>query len=336
MISIIRVAKKFIKSHIPGIRILLYHRVGIVNNDPQLLCVTPDHFKEHLEVLYKNFKVVDLEEAVLNGNNLGDAGKVIVITFDDGYADNLYQAKPILENYGMPATVFVVSGQTGEQQEFWWDDLARIFFIQPVLPTKLQIRVRSQNYLWNIENSALSNLSDLQWNVLNSKNLNSRQKAYIDVARIIKTCSHPERNAIIDSIYQWAGLDALGRQDFRVMNQNELAALIDGGLIKIGSHTRTHVTLSAVDEETQFNEILESKKSLEEMLNKRISLFSYPFGGKKDYNATTIKILKRLDFRLACSNFPDRVYRTTNRFQLPRILVRDWDGNTFEKFLSGW
>lgn len=336
MMSIIHAAKKFVKNHIPGIRILLYHRVGIVNNDPQLLCVTPDHFKEQLEVLKKDFKVMDLEEAITNENSLRDTSKVIVITFDDGYADNLYQAKPILEKYDNPATIFVVAGQIGLKQEFWWDDLARIFFLQPKLPAQLQIKVRKQEYYWNIESSVRINSSNLKWNVLYLKQLNLRQRAYIDITKIIRNCSYPERDEIMNSIYQWAEVDSIGREDFRVMNVNELALLVDGGLIKVGSHTKTHVTLSSVDEEIQTNEIKGSKKILEEILNKRMNIFSYPFGGKEDYNKTTIRILQNLDFRLACSNFPDKVYNRTDRLQLPRILVRDWDGDTFEKNLLGW
>ena len=47
----------------------------------------------------------------------------MVITFDDGYRDNLLVAKPLLEQHGLPATVFVTTGYVGPGRDFWWDEL---------------------------------------------------------------------------------------------------------------------------------------------------------------------------------------------------------------------
>jgi peptidoglycan/xylan/chitin deacetylase (PgdA/CDA1 family) len=336
MMQILRAAKRSISRMIPGMRILLYHRVGIVNNDPQLLTVTPDHFKDQLELLRKNFKVIGLKGAIEAPENISSLDRVIIITFDDGYADNFYYAKPLLERYELPATIFVTTGQIGTMREFWWDDLARIFLIQPILPQQLNINIQNESYFWKIESDMHLSLMDSGWNVLNQSGLNSRQKVYVEIAQAIKKCNYLERKEIMTSIYQWAGLDSIGRQDYRVMNKDELRRIISDGLIEIGSHTKNHVSLSAIDEELQYKEINESKKYLEDVLSQKITLFSYPFGQKKDYNKTTIEILKRLNFHMACSNFPGRVYKTTDRFQLPRILIRDWDGDSFEKILMGW
>ena len=46
-----------------------------------------------------------------------------VVTFDDGYADNLHNALPLLERYDVPAQFFVVSGVLGAETEMWWDAL---------------------------------------------------------------------------------------------------------------------------------------------------------------------------------------------------------------------
>ena len=101
---------------------LLYHRVTELPLDPQLLCVSPKHFGEHLDVLATEFQPLSLLEFI---ERLGCGrlpSRAVVVTFDDGYEDNLSNAKPILDRYGVPATVFVTTGYMGENREFWWDD----------------------------------------------------------------------------------------------------------------------------------------------------------------------------------------------------------------------
>src|SRR5262245_8379646 len=90
--------------------ILLYHRVTEVMNDPWILCVKPKKFSEHLEHLRKYYRPISLRTMLqmLKKNRL--PRHAVVITFDDGYADNYLNARPILEKYDIPATFFVISG----------------------------------------------------------------------------------------------------------------------------------------------------------------------------------------------------------------------------------
>jgi len=94
--------------------ILLYHRVFKATLDPQLLCVTPENFASHMEHLRRNYIVLSLTQLqqMLVEENL--PRKAVVVTFDDGYADNLWNAKPILEMYEVPATIFITTGYIGK------------------------------------------------------------------------------------------------------------------------------------------------------------------------------------------------------------------------------
>lgn len=93
----------------PGIRILMYHRVDRLPHYDQLT-VSPEHFRQQLARLAQRYRVVSLTQAL---DELV-AGQVVpntvVITFDDGYLDNLKQALPLLQASGLPATVFVTTG----------------------------------------------------------------------------------------------------------------------------------------------------------------------------------------------------------------------------------
>lgn len=104
---------------VPGALILGYHRVDNVVCDPHSLCVSPEHFSEQMDVLSRIAHPISLNELV-NGLNAGKLPRrAVVLTIDDGYADIWYRAYPILEQYEILATLFVVSGFLGRQ--FSWD-----------------------------------------------------------------------------------------------------------------------------------------------------------------------------------------------------------------------
>jgi peptidoglycan/xylan/chitin deacetylase (PgdA/CDA1 family) len=106
--------------------ILLYHRVADLRSDLWKLAVAPERFSEHLELMRGAFNVITLRELVESLRTGTLAPRSLVITFDDGYRDNLHTAKPLLERHGLPATVFVVAGYVDSKREFWWDELEQL------------------------------------------------------------------------------------------------------------------------------------------------------------------------------------------------------------------
>src|SRR3984885_13350842 len=95
--------------------ILVYHRVAEANVDPWALGVTPVHFAQHLQVLNTIANPVSLRDLVNAKSDRALPPRPVCITFDDGYADNLYAAKGALEAHRAPATVFVTTGYVGVQ-----------------------------------------------------------------------------------------------------------------------------------------------------------------------------------------------------------------------------
>jgi peptidoglycan/xylan/chitin deacetylase (PgdA/CDA1 family) len=98
----------------------------------------------------------------------------------------------------------------------------------------------------------------------------------------------------------------------------------------------THPVLSALSFDVQRTEVTRSKQHLEAILGRPVTSFSYPFGGRGDYSADTVKLVKEAGFECACSNFPGYVQWDTDPYQLPRFIVRDWDGDEFTQRLAGW
>ncbi len=98
---------------------LLYHRVNDTSRDK--LTTSVNRFLEHLALLRSRYPVVTLQaarEALAAGNYLGP--NVVVITFDDGYADNYECAAPVLEHFRLPA-FFVTAGLIGTPRPFAHD-----------------------------------------------------------------------------------------------------------------------------------------------------------------------------------------------------------------------
>lgn len=101
--------------------ILLYHRVAEAAFDPWGLCVPADRFREHLAMLAAERCVLPLDDLVSRLAN-GDTRRfATAITFDDGYADNLAVAAPLLAEAGLHATLFVTTGAVGAET-FAWDE----------------------------------------------------------------------------------------------------------------------------------------------------------------------------------------------------------------------
>ena len=94
--EVIRWLRRRTATHRPGVPILMYHRVHEATSDPWGLCVSPRHFNEQMEYLRRNFTLLNLGDlsALLAAGRLPE--RAVAVTFDDGYADNLWNAKPIL------------------------------------------------------------------------------------------------------------------------------------------------------------------------------------------------------------------------------------------------
>ena len=111
--------------------ILLYHRVASPASDRWRMAVSPERFAEQLEVIAARFVPLRLEELVKRLAQDAAPEGAVAITFDDGYRDVLMAAKPLLEQRGVPATVFTVSGYIDSGRAFWWDVLEQL---APSLP----------------------------------------------------------------------------------------------------------------------------------------------------------------------------------------------------------
>ena len=327
---------QFVNRIAPKALILLYHRVSVQASDPQLLCVTPDNFTEQMQILRQHYYPLSLKSLRKRQAFNFWPQRSVVITFDDGYADNFQTARKILEANDNPATVFVTSGMVESQKEYRWDELERIFLSTSTLPAKLEIIINHKEYSWGLE-STTQDCTSLSWNVLKDAPFESRQQVYLDLMKLLHAMDVPTRESLLIELSAWAGVDRnQGRQDHLAVNADELCSLPKNGLLEIGAHTKNHLSLSAIPLAVQKDEIYSSKAALEKILDRPVDSFAYPFGERSDYSQDTVKLVREAGFTSACSNYPGFVNSLRDPYQLPRYIVRDCDGETFARQLDEW
>ena len=294
--------------------ILLYHRIARSESDPWSLCVTPEHFAEHVDVLrkYSTIRLTDIQSA---GRMFGRSGYSVAITFDDGYADNFYQAAPLLDRYGMPATFFIVTGYVETDREFWWDELEKIVFQTTVPPTNIEFNVLGSTYSFDVGS------------------MSSPLALYLSLYDFLQPLSHELRLGLMDQLLERSKQSISVRPPYQVMTRDEIRQLAGNPLFAIGAHTVTHPRLSTQSIPVQKTEMLDSKKWLEELVGNPIISFSYPYGGKVHYTEETLQIVRATGFKYACTNDGRYVTKDNAPLELPRFNITDMDGEEFEKLL---
>jgi peptidoglycan/xylan/chitin deacetylase (PgdA/CDA1 family) len=332
--------RRFLPRPRPAGLILLYHRVAAPATDPQLLSVSPRRFAEHMAHLTRHFDVVGLHELAGRRTKASNGTRMVAVTFDDGYADNLSEAKPILESRNVPATVFVSTAALESGSEMWWDELERLLLHPSSLPTMLVLDVDGQRLEWDLGGDASYTLDDFSshrtWNVLRRDDPTQRHRLYRSICRLLKPMTAEARERTLFTLRASAAAGRDGGSRARMLTQDDLRCLASGSLVDIGAHTVSHPVLAGLPLPGQRREISASKQTLEAVIGKPVSTFAYPYGTRADYTRQTASLVKEEGFALACANYPETVTAPSDAYQLPRFVVRNWTGDEFAARLAAW
>ena len=165
----------------PPVIVLLYHRVTSLPADPEMLAVTPDNFRAQMRHLKDTIPVVRFEEDWTTVKKPS-----VAVTFDDGYADNVLEALPILEDLGIPATFFVSTGAIGTRSEFWWHELERIILDTETLPPRFALLDEQMGRSWP------------------TVALAERQEFYHGIMRLMNEADAGKRTGWLEQMRRWA------------------------------------------------------------------------------------------------------------------------------------
>jgi peptidoglycan/xylan/chitin deacetylase (PgdA/CDA1 family) len=299
----------------------MYHRIADAELDPWGLAVSPARFEAQVEALKASRRILPLCEfaAMHRAGNL--AANALAITFDDGYACNRTVAAPILAKHGAPATVFVTTGQIGSDREFWWDELARLFF-EERSAGEFALPVGGETFSFAFGPAADAAVAFDAC----APPQNQRQASYLRVWQALRDCGAEERAAAMDRLWK----DTLGttpppaRPSHRTMSADEIRGLARSGLVEIGAHTVHHPALSALDVAAQKREIDDSRSTCEDLIGNPPRSFAYPHGA---YTKETKAHVRAAGFEVACTTAESGVRPGADLLELPRLQVRDRDAD---------
>jgi peptidoglycan/xylan/chitin deacetylase (PgdA/CDA1 family) len=276
--------------------ILIYHRVLPVQDPCRFGEIEAKHFDRQMHFLAEHFTVLHLREAVDRLQRGKLPRRACCITFDDGYADNLTIAQPILEKYSLPATVFVATGYL---------DGGRMF---------------NDSVIDAIANSPIHEL-DLDPIGLGRYPLTtSDQKRAAIVAILEKLKYQPpgQRTANVDRLVELAECGALP-SDIMLTSQ-QVGELSRRG-VEIGGHTVAHTILTTLDDATAEREILAGKQHLESLTGRSVTTFAYPNGRPhRDYETRHVAMVRKLGFEVAVSTAHGVSNSSSDIHQLPRFV----------------
>ena len=287
--------------------ILVYHRVvkdEEIEEDLELgLTVSCSNFEKHIKEIKSKYKICSMDEFVRNLKKKTNEF-MVAITFDDGYKDNLYQALPILTKHEVPASIYVTTRFLNQEVDIWWYELGEV--IQNREEINFQYKEKKFNFLLD----------------------NKKRKflAYQNLMKLFKSLKIDAQHELMEKI-----TNTKKRKNYShiCLNSEEILILEKNPLITIGSHGHNHQNLKILSDDELKYEVTKSLEVLENLINRKVKHFAYPFGGKDQVSTREYNVIEDMNFDSAVigSVFP---IKDCNFFSLPRIYVGK---NTCEKTL---
>jgi len=257
-------------------QILIYHRIHDRPREFMLDTVAVDRFDEQMRHLGRRYRVLPLSELLDRAGQGEIPPRAIAVTFDDGYRDNFTHAYPVLRRYGLPASIFVVTGSIGTGRILWHDQALFAFE-----------QTRKDRY----PDPDRGDPTDI-------RPIAAREGTAHKVLARLKRMSGEERERALTSLFEVLEVDRSRLPSNLMLSWDETEAMTQGR-IEIGSHTVTHPILSLETPERVAAELQESKRTIERELGRETRLFAYPNGTRADYTADVREAVRAAGYRCA-------------------------------------
>jgi peptidoglycan/xylan/chitin deacetylase (PgdA/CDA1 family) len=297
--------------------VLSYHGVvpGEYARDPLRYpnIVTISEFSRQMERLIQVYHPIAASEL---GDWKAGRGRVTrnaaLVTFDDGYRNNLIYAAPILERCAIPALITICARYIGSDHILWTDEIHWnvMHWPEKLIPMPLSEQQR-------VPNDFAKRLT-----LANRLRESCKRLPHEQIAEYLnKLRSHdiPRPNDEIHAFLSWDEVRALKRRGF-----------------EIGSHTVEHPILTQLPRERLVSEIRDSKRIIEEQIGGECAFFAYPNGGPSDISLEVVQEVRRAGYRFAFTVMGRLSAREEDPLLLDRVYIpAGISAGGFERRTSG-
>ena len=306
-----------------AVLVLNYHRVGPSTDTPfdrGCFSATAAQFEEHLNHLKKRCTIVGLDQldAITNATAERPPKRPVLLTFDDGYADNYHLALPLLKKHNVPAVFFPTTAFIDREAVAWWDEIAWLIRRLP------QGAFRLPNFDLSITLAGPPWVDD---HPPDRSAYEPRGAAIRDTLEAYKKLPTRRAKEMLAELREIVGLDAPTEALSNLyLTWDQLREMRDAGMA-VGGHTMTHPVLARLSAEEQRTEVVGCRDRLREQLGEAPIAFSYPVGRPGTFTEQTETIVHEAGFRWGFQFFgglwrlgPDGQAKAT-RLTIPRLPV---------------
>jgi len=288
-------------------RVLFYHGVDQVDEEDSLH-IAPESFEREMQFLLKHYEVVAMEEFEQRffANRL--SGHEIVVTFDDGYCNNLTYAAPVLQSLKIPFTVFISTAHI-ESGDYFPTAIARMIIRDSQVKhlsldcLKLEMPLQDNSHRKIICEAVIQTLK------------------HSNVLFVNEICRQLIANVSAD---EYQSLCDQHRAD-RPLNWDDVQRLHEEYGGTIGSHCVQHFICNAyqTDEEV-IRQLFQSKQKIEERLRTDCRYLAYPNGvyNAGDVTPFAMQTAQKAGYKLAFTTVTDRLHLNFNPMLMPRLAAR--------------
>ena len=268
----------------PQLLVVNYHLIGdrvSTQFDPEVFSIDQQGLSDQIEFLKRGYDVVHPRDAVdIIHGRVKPSGVSILLTFDDGYLDNLELAVPVLKSHGVTAAFFLVTGYLDDPHQItWWDEAG--WLTRKCIGRRLTI---SQPQPWSVDvtpANVVEVIHELLWRL---------------------RCSGTDDTVVFAELRRSAGVDKTesGAGTRLLMSWDDARQLAAEGMV-IGAHTHTQAILAKLDESRQREELVTCRRLLRDKLGIDAKLFAYPVGTQGAFTTATKRIAEEAGFEVALS-----------------------------------
>lgn len=268
----------------------------------RVLEITPEFLDVVLTDLRREgFDVISLD-AVPDQLRPGPAGRPFaVLTFDDGYRDNVAHAWPVLRRHNAPWALFLTTDFVDGRGRLWWLELEQAI-------ARLDRVTLPRN----------GEFADLP-----SRTTVEKQAAFEAVYRRLRAGTEEQLRAVVAALTAQAGVDTRRLVVDLCLGWDEVQSLAREPDVSLGAHSLSHPMLAKCDAMTAMREINDSKALLERRLGRPVRHLAYPFGDPSAAGAREFRLAREAGYVTAITSRPGHVFpdHAAHLHALPRVSI---------------